>query len=386
MARNTSSGDYPVEINWTELDAGADAAYLNETDRRALIWLNLLRTRPALFSNIMQNDNDPETTGIGIWEAQRINEYFPEWKLGTSKALYIAVRELAAQFAAAGVWDTNKYNKGFTQAHYIAGGSVGYFYVVDGNSVEAFISQLQTQLRQFMPYEGGQWHQMAANGRGPEPDEANMAAVAVQGTICVIAFGKNIIDKPNLPDNIVAGNDEKLYYQYAGDRSFADLQNNESFGITAKDDNRIWDLRNFLKNKALEIVGDAQTGRQKTERLLRWIIDTFEYDYGYNANTQNALDILGRLIDHNDNHIICYEYARLMTAVCRVMGIKARYIEGLAAATGSSEWRAHAWVQVFFDGKWNMCDPTWNDTGGQSGTLLFFPGAAIGDYKHLLRF
>ncbi|MDR2491152.1 MAG: hypothetical protein LBD20_07100 [Spirochaetaceae bacterium] len=379
------SGIGAVDIDWAALDAGSEAAYLNKKNREALIWFNLMRTRPALFANMMFNDDNPDTPGIGISDTNALTDQFPDWKVGTSKALYLAARELVVQFACSDEWDTNKYVKGFTINRFIAEGSVGYFYVFDGRSPEAFIAKLQTAIGKFAQT-GFQWHQKAEAGRGPPPAEANMAAVAIEGAVCVIAFGKDIIDKENLPDNIIAGNDEKLYYQYAGDTTLDDIQRNEYSGITWRDIHRIWDTGSFLKNKALEIVGDAADDRQKTERLLRWIIDTYDYDYSSVTDSHNACDILGRLIDHNDRLLVCNEYARIMTAFCRVLGIKARYIEGLAAPTGAYDWRGHAWVQVFFDGKWHMSDPTWNDTGVQSGELIFFPDAANGDDKHLLRF
>ena len=386
VAKSTSSGTYPVDVAWSELDTGSQAAYLNQTDREALIWLNFMRTRPSLFANMMAYDNNSETTGIGVSDADRVNDYFPNWKLGTSKGLYLAARNMAVHFACSDAWDINKYSKLLTVQHYTADGTAGYFYVLDGSSLEAFISKLQTNVGKYAPIEGFQWHQRAEAGRGPTPAEANMAAVAVEGAICVVAFGKDIVDKDDLPDNIIAGNNGKIYNQYTGDTTFADLQDNPSFGIAGMDTSRIWDTGNYLKNKALEIVGDAADDKQKAERLLRWIIDEFEYDYTYTTSTQNACDILSRLLNQTDNRIVCAEYARIMTAFCRVLGIKARYVEGLSATTGASSWQGHAWVQVFFNGTWNMCDPTWNDTGGQSNTLIFFPAAINGDNKHFLRF
>ena len=387
------SGIGSVEVDWAALDSGAQDAYLNQTDREAFIWLNLMRTRPYLFTNMMRWDDDAGSTGTWIEDANLLNQQFPEWNMGTSKALYLAARDLAAHFGCSDSWDTNKYIKGFTIARFIDSGSAGYFYVVDGNSVESFISKFQMKMGEYA-MELFQWHTRASNGRGPAPAEANMAAVAVEGTICVIAFGKDIVGKANLPDNIIAGNNEKLYYQYAGDTTAADLQRNESFGITWKDTSRIFDVQDILKNKAAEIVGDAAGERQKTERILRWMIDSFDYDYSYISSGANALGILEALNrpvgePGHDHLIVCAEYARLMTALCRAAGLKARYIEGLVTNNMdicATDWLDHAWVQVFIDGQWHMSDPTWNDTGAPNGVLYLFPGAVNADNEHLLRF
>lgn len=51
---------------------------------------------------------------------------------------------------------------------------------------------------------------------------------------------------------------------------------------------------------------------------------------------------------------VCQDYAHIMTAVLRYMGIPARYVTGLMIGEGSS----HAWTEVYTDGGWYGLDPT----------------------------
>ena len=45
---------------------------------------------------------------------------------------------------------------------------------------------------------------------------------------------------------------------------------------------------------------------------------------------------------------VCQDYAHIMTAVLRYMGIPARYVNGLMIGEGYT----HAWVEVYTDGGW----------------------------------
>ena len=60
----------------------------------------------------------------------------------------------------------------------------------------------------------------------------------------------------------------------------------------------------------------------------------------------------------------CSEYATLMTALARLNGIPAREVSGYAYTDGnnSPSFGAHAWVELYIDGKWREFDPTWDET------------------------
>ncbi len=65
----------------------------------------------------------------------------------------------------------------------------------------------------------------------------------------------------------------------------------------------------------------------------------------------------------------CGEFANLMTALCRASQIPAQAITGLALPayppfwSSTSTWGhpggAHAWVEVYSDGYWELADPSW---------------------------
>ncbi len=51
---------------------------------------------------------------------------------------------------------------------------------------------------------------------------------------------------------------------------------------------------------------------------------------------------------------VCQDYAHIMIAVMRQMGIPARYVNGLMIGEGAT----HAWVEIYTDGGWYGLDPT----------------------------
>jgi len=78
---------------------------------------------------------------------------------------------------------------------------------------------------------------------------------------------------------------------------------------------------------------------------------------------------------------ICFDYAALMTAMLRSLGIPTRLVVGYAGE------QYHAWIDVFsetdgwinniiqFDGQhWNLMDPTFAATGNQSADVMRFIG------------
>lgn len=53
---------------------------------------------------------------------------------------------------------------------------------------------------------------------------------------------------------------------------------------------------------------------------------------------------------------VCQDYAHILLALCRNIGLPARYVAGLLIGEGAS----HAWIEVYADGYWIGLDPTHN--------------------------
>lgn len=51
---------------------------------------------------------------------------------------------------------------------------------------------------------------------------------------------------------------------------------------------------------------------------------------------------------------VCQDYAHILIALCRALGVPARYVAGIQEGTGET----HAWVEIYDNGYWVGIDPT----------------------------
>ena len=94
------------------------------------------------------------------------------------------------------------------------------------------------------------------------------------------------------------------------------------------------------------------------------------------------------LAAYNSKVGVCGEFANLMTALNRACGIPTKSISGLSMPmfsppmmTTTKVWdhpgAAHAWVEVYTDGKWVIADPSW---ASQMPFNRIWFGRSLGQY------
>ena len=94
----------------------------------------------------------------------------------------------------------------------------------------------------------------------------------------------------------------------------------------------------------------AETPLEKTVCVMELLYESFEYVPGTTDIGTTAGDAL-RL-----GRGVCQDYAHIMIAVLRSLGIPARYVSGLMIGEGYT----HAWVEIYTNGGWYGLDPTNN--------------------------
>ncbi len=123
-----------------------------------------------------------------------------------------------------------------------------------------------------------------------------------------------------------------------------------------------------LNEKAREITASCETNYEKAYEINKWVADNVYYDldyyyHGKPLQSRAAADVFEKRVT------VCAGYASLMTAMCRAAGIPSRRIMGTALSGYSYASQIelvekreinHEWVEVYINGKWNMCDPTWD--------------------------
>ena len=122
---------------------------------------------------------------------------------------------------------------------------------------------------------------------------------------------------------------------------------------------------------AAELTADITDDLEKVQEIYRWVVRNVEYDYdkaasvstGYLPNVDNTL---------KSKKGICFDYAALMTAMLRSLGIPTKL--NIGYLTGDTY---HAWISVYLDevgwvdnliqfgGKdWQLMDPTVASSAG----------------------
>lgn len=100
--------------------------------------------------------------------------------------------------------------------------------------------------------------------------------------------------------------------------------------------------------ESLAAAPEAKTTLEQAQVIMHEVYAAFTYTPGattINTTAEQALT-LGKGV--------CQDYAHVMLAVCRELGLPARYIAGLLHGEGAT----HAWVEVYQNQRWIGLDPT----------------------------
>ncbi len=120
-------------------------------------------------------------------------------------------------------------------------------------------------------------------------------------------------------------------------------------------------LTPMVEHEAKEIVDPTGDVQLQVERVMAFIVEHFEYAPG----TTKVESTVAQVFEHKRG--VCQDFAHVMIALCRVVGIPARYVSGYfyveKAVSGSADDNSasHAWVECFLPGTgWVGYDPTHN--------------------------
>lgn len=106
----------------------------------------------------------------------------------------------------------------------------------------------------------------------------------------------------------------------------------------------------LLSRFAFEEFGQLYPGYSRVQAICNWVFQHLDYTPGStNASTTAAQVVLQRTG-------VCRDYAHLAIALCRAIGIPARYVAGYALNLQPPDF--HGFMEAFLDGKWYLFDAT----------------------------
>jgi len=109
-----------------------------------------------------------------------------------------------------------------------------------------------------------------------------------------------------------------------------------------------------LERFARRTFGGAPQGHQRVNAVCNWIRDHVDYLSGTSDASTSALDTAVQRAG------VCRDFVHLAIAICRALGIPARYVSAYAWRLEPSDFHAamEAWLQGPEGGAWYLFDPT----------------------------
>ncbi|MCR4902861.1 MAG: transglutaminase family protein [Butyrivibrio sp.] len=98
----------------------------------------------------------------------------------------------------------------------------------------------------------------------------------------------------------------------------------------------------------LEKIKPHGTNLEKAHQIADFINKYMTYESGSTSVYTTAKDAF------DNKKGVCQDFAHVMIAMCKMIGIPSRYVCGLPVGDGQT----HAWVEIWQDGYWHGIDPT----------------------------
>jgi transglutaminase-like putative cysteine protease len=109
----------------------------------------------------------------------------------------------------------------------------------------------------------------------------------------------------------------------------------------------------LLARMANDEFGGLAPGGERVLAIAAWVRRHVEYRYGTTDAMTSAYDTATERVG------VCRDFAHLVIAFCRALGIPARYLSGYALGLEPADF--HGYVQVYLGGAWHNVDATFSE-------------------------
>ena len=105
-----------------------------------------------------------------------------------------------------------------------------------------------------------------------------------------------------------------------------------------------------LTRFATRMFGTTGSGADRVNRVCEWVYEHLEYVPGSTDASSTALDVFHAAAG------VCRDFSHLSIALCRALGIPARYVSGYAVDLDPPDF--HGFFEAFVGGRWYLFDAT----------------------------
>jgi transglutaminase-like putative cysteine protease len=127
-----------------------------------------------------------------------------------------------------------------------------------------------------------------------------------------------------------------------------------------------------LRAAAARLAAGGEKGADVAGAVGGWVHRRMNYGFDRTGVRTTAGEALAA------GHGVCQDYAHLMLALCRLLGIPARYVSGHLVGEGGT----HAWVEVLLPGRGHAVEiVAWDPTHNRPADLRYLTVAVGRDYR-----
>lgn len=101
---------------------------------------------------------------------------------------------------------------------------------------------------------------------------------------------------------------------------------------------------------AMRLFGDEDSGHARVQAITNWVHDHLEYEAGSTDGSSSATDVLLQRSG------VCRDFAHVSIALCRALGIPARYVSGYGLGVEPQDF--HGFFEAYVGADWFLFDPT----------------------------
>ena len=106
----------------------------------------------------------------------------------------------------------------------------------------------------------------------------------------------------------------------------------------------------LLSRVAAKEFDGLAPGFERITGVCNWVYDHLDYVPGSTGSSTTAVDVLVQGAG------VCRDYAHLAIALCRALGVPARYLSGYAVDLDPPDF--HGFFEAYLDGEWYLFDAT----------------------------
>lgn len=106
----------------------------------------------------------------------------------------------------------------------------------------------------------------------------------------------------------------------------------------------------LLTDLASDVAGNVSSGEPQVSAICDWVFRNLRYEPGTSDSGTSSVDT------EINRSGVCRDFAHLAIALCRGLGIPARFVTGYAWGLATPDF--HACMEAYFDGHWNLFDPS----------------------------